>query len=255
MEFIDLSIAIEHQVPSDPPPIRQTIEYMDHTQGAKEMLAFFPSITEADLPDGLGWAVEDIKLCSHSGTHMDAPWHYYPTMNGGERSRTIDQMPLEWCFSDGIMLDFRDKPDGYLITVQDLEEAFAQIDYTLKHLDIVLIQTGAIQYWGQPQYLAKGCGLGREATLWLLERGVKVTGTDAWSWDRPLSVIGQEFAVTGNTKIIWEGHFAGREKEYYHMEKMNNLDKLPPKGFKVICFPIKIKDAGGGWVRPVALLP
>lgn len=255
MRIIDLSISLEHALPSDPPQTQPEIEYMDHVQGAKEMLPFFPSITEADLPNGLGWAVEMLKLCSHSGTHMDAPWHYYPTMNGGEPSRTIDQMPLEWCYSDGVMLDFRDKPDGYLITERDLADALAKIEYAVKPLDIVLIQTGAIKYWGQPVYLVKGSGLSREATLWLLNRGVKVTGTDAWSWDRPLPLVAKEFASTGDAKIIWEGHYAGREKEYYHMEKMTNLDLLPAKGFQVICFPVKIKAASAGWVRPVALIP
>lgn len=255
MKIIDLSIAIEDKLPSDPPPTQQEIEYMTHVTGAKQMLPFFPSIAESDLPNGLGWAVEDIKLNTHSGTHMDAPWHYYPTMNNGEPARTIDEMPLEWCFSDGVLVDFRDRPDGYLVKAADFEEYFKKINYSLKPLDIVLVNTGAAQYWGKPEYMGKGCGMGREATLWLLEQGVKVCGTDAWSWDRPLPVIAKDFAATGDTRIIWEGHYAGMEKEYYHMEKMTNLNLLPAIGFKVICFPIKIKGAGGGWVRPVALLP
>ena len=96
--------------------------------------------------------------------------------------------------------------------------------------------------------------MGREATLFLLDQGVKIVGTDAWSWDRPLCYIAQEFAATKDATLIWEGHFAGIEKEYYHLEKLANLDKLPPFGFKVACFPIKIKAASAGWARPVAIL-
>ncbi len=219
------------------------------------MRQVFPSLSKDDLPNKLGWAVERVSLCSHSGTHLDAPWHYSPTMNKGEPSRTIDQLPLEWCFSDAVVLDFHEKPDGYLITIHDLEKELLKISYSLKPLDIVLIYTGAGKYWGSSEYLNKGCGMGREGTLWLLDRGVKITGTDAWSWDRPFSIIAKEFKTNLDKKTIWEAHYAGIEKEYYHMEKMSNLDKLPSKGFKVICFPIKIKAASGGWVRPTALIP
>ena len=103
--------------------------------------------------------------------------------------------------------------------------------------------------------MVKGCGMGKEATLWLLEQGVKIVGTDAWSWDRPLSFIAKDFSATKDPSLIWEGHFAGIEKEYYHMEKITGLDKLPPHGFKIACFPVKIKGASAGWVRPVAILP
>ena len=137
----------------------------------------------------------------------------------------------------------------------DFAAAFAAMDYTLKPRDIVLVRSGAAPFYGTADYLVKGCGMGREATLWLLERGVKIVGTDAWSWDRPLPFIAKDFARDRDPSVIWEGHFAGIEKEYYHMEKMANLDKLPATGFKVACFPIKIKGASAGWTRPVALLP
>jgi kynurenine formamidase len=254
VKMVDLGIAIEDQTHSDPPSMPTLIDYWDHAKGAEHMKSFFPGTTAADLPKGLGWAIEYIQLTTHSGTHLDAPWHYHPTMNNGEPARTIDQTPLEWCFSDGVVLNFSDKPDGYRVTARDVGEALRDIDYKLKPLDIVLVRSGAAPYWGGTEYLMRGCGMGREATLWLLERGVKIVGTDAWSWDRPLSYIAQEYTKTKDATLIWEGHFAGIEKEYYHMEKMTNLDKLPPHGFKIVCFPIKIKAAGAGWVRPVALI-
>jgi len=64
-----------------------------------------------------------------------------------------------------------------------------------------------------------------------------------------------EFEKTGDKSIIWEAHFAGREREYCHIEKLANLDKIPkPFGFKVACFPIKITGASAGWCRPVAIV-
>ncbi|MCL6477008.1 MAG: cyclase family protein [Peptococcaceae bacterium] len=253
--IIDLSVAIENSLPSDPQFMIPRIDYKDHDWGGENMCSFFPSATRKVLPKGLGWAIEMMQLTTHSGTHLDAPWHYHPTMDGDDtRALTIDEVPLEWCYSDGVMLDFSDRPDGYMIRADDLESAFKKIGYELKPLDIVLIQTGASKYWGSPEYLVRGCGMGKEATLWLLNRGVKVTGTDAWSWDRPLPLIARDFEQSKDPSIIWEGHFAGIEKGYCHMEKLTNLDKLPATGFKVSCFPVKIKSASAGWVRAVAIL-
>ena len=96
--------------------------------------------------------------------------------------------------------------------------------------------------------------MGRESTLWLLDQGVKVVGIDAWSWDRPLPFLKKEFAEKKDETILWAAHFAGIEKEYLHMEKMTNLNKLPPYGFTLICFPVKIRAASAGWVRPVAVV-
>ena len=71
--------------------------------------------------------------------------------------------------------------------------------------------------------------MGREATLYLLERGVRVTGTDGWSWDAPFIYTMQKYAETRDPKLIWEGHRAGREIGYCHIEKLHNLEALPAK--------------------------
>ncbi len=254
-KLIDLSISIENDLPSDPVFMIPKIQYVTHEEGAGQMGMFFPDIdTAKDLPGGKGWAVEFITLATHSGTHLDAPWHYHPTMSRGRKALTIDEIPLEWCMGDGVKLDFRDFPDGYLVTAKDMEDAFSKINYTLKEGDIVLVNTGADTWWGKPEYLLKGCGMGKEATLWLCDRGIRVVGTDAWSWDRPLPLIAEDFKKSNDASIIWEGHFAGIECGYCHIEKLTNLDKLPPAGFTVFCFPVKIKAASAGWIRAVAQL-
>ncbi len=253
--LIDLSIAIENDLPSDPPLTIPKVQYVTHEEGAGQMALFFPGIDAArDLPAGKGWAVEQLTLTTHSGTHLDAPWHYHPEMSGGKKALTIDEVPLEWCTGPGVKLDFRHFGDGYLVTAGDMEEAFGKMGYTLHEGDIVLVNTGADRWWGKPEYLLKGCGMGREATLWLCERGVRVVGTDAWSWDRPLPLMAEDFKKTGDPSIIWEGHFAGIERGYCHMEKLTNLDRLPASGFTVYCFPVKIKNASAGWTRAVALV-
>ncbi len=253
--FIDLGISIEPTLPSDPPVMIPKIEYIDHSMGAEQMKDFFPGVTKKDLPDGLGWALEMISLTTHSGTHLDAPYHYHPTMDRGKPAVTIDEIPLEWCFSDGVLLDFRHKMDGERITVSDIKKALERIKYEIKPLDIVLIQTGADEAWGTKEYLTKGAGMDKESTLFLTEQGVRVTGIDAWSWDRPLPFLSKEFQETGNSQVIWEAHFAGIEIGYCHMEKMTNFAAIgKSSGFTVCCFPVKIKRASAGWVRPVAII-
>ncbi len=255
MRLVDLSISIEPDLPSDPEMMIPKIDYLDHAQGAEQMKDFFPGVKKDQLPGGLGWAVEFLTLTTHSGTHLDAPYHYHPTMDKGKDALTIDEIPLDWCFNDGVVLDFRKKNDGERITIKDLESELARIDYKIKPLDIVLIQTGADKFWGTQEYLVKGPGMDRESTLFLLEKGVKVVGIDAWSWDRPLPFLAKEFQETGDPKVIWEAHFAGIEVGYCHMEKMANLSAIGrPYGFTVCCFPIKIKGASAGWTRPVAIV-
>ena len=193
-------------------------------------------------------------MSTHNGTHLDAPYHFHSTMNQGERAITIDEVPLEWCFAPAVKLDFRRFDDGYVATAQDVAAELDRIGHQLSPLDIVLVNTTAGVRYGEPDYLLRGCGMGREATLYLLERGVRVTGTDAWSWDAPFSFTAKRFAETGDPSIIWEGHKTGREIGYCHMEKLTNLDRLPPSGFRVCCFPVKIEAASAGWTRCVAML-
>jgi kynurenine formamidase len=253
--FIDLSLPIESGLPSDPPMMIPKIDYVNHAQGAEQMEGFFPGVIKNQLPEGLGWALEFVHLTTHSGTHLDAPYHYHPTMDGGKPSLTIDEVPLEWCFGHGVVLDFRHKGDGERIGVDDLKQELHRIRYEIQPMDIVLIQTGADAAWGTPGYLTRGAGMDRRSTLFLTEKGVKLVGIDAWSWDRPLPFLAKEFKETGDPRVIWEAHFAGIEIGYCHMEKLANLSAIPrPHGFTVCCFPVKIKRASAGWVRPVAII-
>jgi Predicted metal-dependent hydrolase len=250
IKIIDLSVPTEDS-PSEPLPVKVTHE--THEQTVEGMKQFF-DCTEADLPQGLAWANDSVSMISHAGTHVDAPWHYFPTSEG-KRARTIDEMPLEWFYHDGVVLDMRHKPRGSLITVDDLKAALDKIGYQIKPWDIVMIQTGADKLWGKAEYFDAGCGMGRESTLWLIGQGVKVMGIDAWGWDRPFWAIKEEFQRTKNKDILWGGHRAGIEKEYCHIEKLANLDKLPrPFGFKVACFPVKLTGGSAGWARVVALM-
>lgn len=251
--FIDLSMYLENEVISDPPPFGPKIAYMTHKDTFAQIAPFFPGLAQEDLPDGEAWAVELVQLITHNGTHLDAPYHFHSTMNGGERAISIDEVPLEWCFQRGVKLDFRQFEDGYVATAGDVARELERVGHDLQPLDIVVVNTRAGSRYGHDDYVNAGCGMGYEATMYLLERGVRLTGTDAWSWDAPFTHTAARYAETRDASIIWEGHKAGREIGYCHLEKLHNLEALPAHGFTVSCFPVKIRGASAGWTRAVAI--
>ena len=248
MKIIDLSVPTG---PGPAEPLQPTIDYEDHDKTAPLIAQIF-GCEVTDLPDGKGWASETVTLITHAGTHVDAPWHYFPT-TGGERARTIDELPLEWFLAPGVRLDLRGLERGAEITVADLEAALG--DHELAPLEIVLLWTGADAAWGRPDYPNEGAGLGRAGTEWLLERGVKVIGTDAWGLDRPFIALRAEYERERDPSILWEAHRAGIDHEYCQIEKLHNLGALPAAtGFTVSCLPVKVAGASAGWCRAAAIV-
>lgn len=253
-KIIDLSIPIENDVVSDPPGFLPKVTYMDHKETVPQIAGFFEGLEKEDLPEGEAWAIEHVSLITHNGTHLDAPYHFHSTMDKGKRAITIDEVPLDWCFQPGVKLDFTSFENGYVVTKEDVENELKRIDHELKPFEIVMVNTKAGKRYGHDDYVNSGCGMGKEATLYLLEQGVKLTGTDAWSWDAPFIHTKKRFDESKDPSIIWEGHKAGKEIGYCHLEKLHNLEVLPPNGFMVSCFPVKIKGASAGWTRAVAIL-
>ena len=102
-QIIDLSVPLANDIPADPPIQKPSIDYIDHQASLPGLLGFFPGLEGRDLPDGAGWAVERVAISTHNGTHLDAPWHYHPTMNRGERAMTIDEVPPALSFVGGAL--------------------------------------------------------------------------------------------------------------------------------------------------------
>lgn len=249
--IIDLSQSLSNET-SGFEPLPHRIEYSDHVQSVKMAERLFGLGAEF-CPGGLAWAAETVTLSTHSGTHVDAPYHYGP-LSGGRPARTIDQVPLRWCFGDGVLLNMTHKKRGEGITAADVEAELRRIGYTIKPFDIVLVRTDTWKHFGEPGYDLMHPGLRRSAVEWLVSRGVKVIGIDAWGLDRPFDVMAEE-ARRGDKSVVWEAHIFGREHEYLQIEKLCHLDEIPvPFGFKVFAFPVKLHRASGGWARVVAVL-
>jgi kynurenine formamidase len=254
LQLIDLSVALEHDAAGE--RTKPKIEYVTHEAGGLRgmMDTFGAAARDFVYSDGHGWAIENLTVGSHTATHIDAPYHYGATSEG-KPARRIDEVPLEWCFGPGVVLDMRHRKPGEVISIADLQQKLREIRYTLRPNDIVLVHTGAAQRWGTPEYFRQP-GLDRESTLWLVNQGIHMIGIDAWTLDREFAAQIDDFKRTGDGRHIWPAHFAGITKEYCQIEKLANLERLPrPHGFFVSCFPVKIKGGSAGWCRAVALVP
>ncbi len=154
--IVDLSMPVHGDMltfPRVPPPA--LVVYESHTEFAERIGAAefgVDSLTASSL----------VVTNDHVGTHLDARRHIVPDAGGPET------IPLEWCMSDGVLLDFTDKEPGYVITVDDVKRELDRIEYTLKERDIVLNHTGAGAYNTEERYRTDHPGMSGDATRWLI---------------------------------------------------------------------------------------
>jgi len=252
MQIIDLSKTIQYN-PGDPFFMKVMIKHKAHKK-AKWLIRYL-GLPFKLFPKGfIGWADDSIqKMGVHSTTHLDAPWHYGPLCEG-KRAKTIDEVPLEWCYGEGIVLDMRHKEDFDPITTEDIKRFLEEKKLSIQANMIVLIMTGRDRYMGTKDFFYKGTGMSADATSWLIDQGVKVMGIDQWGWDLPLPYLVEQAKKTSDRELFWEAHLVGIDKEYCHMEQLTGLDQLPISGFKVAAFPLKIKGASAGPARVVAMI-
>ena len=234
--LIDLSMPVHGGMVTFPRIVKPTLEMYETWQEFAERIGA--------AEHGATWLTASyrVELSDHVGTHMDSLRHLNDDKPGPEG------IPLEYCYGDGVVLDFRHKAKGEGITAAEVQAALRKIDYTLKPLDIVLIWTGAGAYNDEERYLTDHAGMTREATLWLIDQGIKMMGCDAITFDPPVWAMFER-------KQFWEAHLVMREREYYHLENLTNLDQLPrPHGFTLSVFPIKWVNTTAAPVRAVAIV-
>jgi kynurenine formamidase len=252
MRFVDLSAPIRQSPPETPMPFRTDIEFSGHEEGAAQIEAML-GVPARLLRDGEGWAVETFtRFGTHNSTHVDAPWHYNSRI-AGARAQTIDELPLDWFFGPGVVLDMTAKADMESIVVADVEAELERIGHTLGERDIVLVRTGRDAKLDDPVYVGIGPSVTQEATRWLYEQGVRVMGIDAWGWDGPLFGQAHDAIERDEPGIFWAAHQA--DLPYAQIERLANLGELPPTDFQVACFPLPIEAGSAAPARVVAILP
>ena len=266
MQIIDLSLPIDdtlketHAATIDRISHADGVEHfnwvvmMNQPGGEERFTDGERAVKPEEIPDAEMLALEIVHASVHMGSHVDAPYHYGSRCED-KPAKQIEDLPLEWCYGDGVVLDFTHLKYPEVIKKGDVENALKKIDYQLKPMDIVLIYTGADKMLGTPDYVDKYVGMLPEAVEYLLDQGVKMLGVDTIGLDRPCLDMFKEFLETRDKTKIWPSHFLGRRREFAHMERLGNLDAIPqPTGFKVSCFPVRVRQAGAGWARVVAIL-
>ncbi len=249
MPLIDLSAPIRPDPPELLEVLRTDIAYEDHAAGAATIESLFGVGSEL-LRDGEGWATETfLRFGTHNSTHVDAPWHYNSQI-AGEPAQTIDQLPLDWFYAPGVVIDATDREDGESLGAADVE---ARLPRPLAERDIVLVHTGRDAFYDELDYIARGPGVSAEATRWLYEQGVRVMGIDAWGWDAPLHMQAERAKASGEPGVFWAAHQV--DLAYSQIERLTNLAALPSHGFHVACFPLRIVGASAAPARVVAIVP
>jgi kynurenine formamidase len=266
MKFIDLSLPIDDTLKETH---AATVDRISHSQGVEHFnwvvmtkqpggeerfAAGERAATPEEIPDGEMLSLEIVHASVHMGTHVDAPFHY-GSRSAGKPARQIMDVPLAWWYGPGVVLDFTHFQYPRNIMKKDVIDALAKIAYKIKPMDIILIYTGGDKLLGTPEYVNKYVGMMPDAVEYILDQGVKMMGIDTIGLDRPCFEMFKEFLDTKDKSKIWPSHFFGRRREYCHMERMGNLGAIPkPFGFTVSCFPVKVRNAGAGWARAVAIL-
>ncbi|MBM3246148.1 MAG: cyclase family protein [Candidatus Omnitrophica bacterium] len=265
MKIIDLSLPIDdkafevHKVAIERISHKAGVEKFNRVMAGKALagkLKYYLGrriIKKEDLPDEEFLSLETVHSPVHIGTHLDYSFHY-GSRSEGRPAKTAEEIPLEYCYQDGVRLDLTHKKPNETITASDITSCLEKINYKLKPLDIVFLFTGADKLYGSPRYFSDYPGVDISAIDYLLDRGIKIFGVDTMGIDRPYRFMLKEFLEKKDVKYLYPAHFYGRKREFIHIERLANLEKLPDYGFKVNCFPIRIKNTGAAWARAVAIV-
>ncbi len=250
MKIIDLSVPVRSN-PGEPVPV--AIKLTDHVEGARVLGGAY-GLTAEDFPDGYAISTELVTLSTHCGTHIDAPLHYGP-WSEGRAARSIDQLGLEWFFAEGLLLRFDPDPELGPVSVAEVAEAVERHGFHSIARMIALLDVGAAKKWATKDYFTAFRGIDPAAIEYLIDRGVKVIGTDAFGFDQPFGAMLEEWRRTRRQEALWPAHILGRRREYFQIERLAGLDQLPENGsFKVACFPIRLEGCGASWTRAVAIM-
>jgi len=188
-----------------------------------------------------------LLISEHGPTHVDSIDHLEPTSD-----LSIDEMPLDWFYGDGICLDLSHVEHPNPITADALRDQLDESGLSIDEDDTVLLETGnrrtnysTTDREKKHKYTSKFVGLEEEAGQFLVDQGAKAIGIDSISVDHPENIYpNYDFPI----------HALCSREEIVIYENMANLWKVTGRRFTFSAFPLKIRDGTGSPVRPVAIL-
>ena len=182
-----------------------------------------------------GRATRKVVLGTHTGTHMDAPYHFVPD------GKTIDEIPLDTLINRAVVIDVTDKSDYDKTTARDLEDSGVAIPPGCG----VIIHTGWYKKWMHRDYYFKWPCLTMDACEYLFDKKIKLLGLDTPSPDDPKDKI-----AFGQVSPL---HYFFLSRGIVLVEFLANLDRLVRADVQLIATPLKVEGADGFPARVIAV--
>lgn len=206
---------------------------VDLTLTISKSLPMFPGSPE---PQSISWStlkndgynLELLFLSSHTGTHMDAPFHF--TNNGAK----MHEISVERFLGNGILV----KSENQTITKNDLQK-FEEENQEIPNGASVFFYTKWQKFLKKPNYFTENPGLSESAAKYLVTKKINMVGIDSPSIDKGSN---SQFPVH---KIL-------SKNDILIVENLANLGKITKNPFSFAILPLKLKDATGSPVRAVA---
>jgi len=204
---------------------------IDLTHTLKNKITFFPGTLEPffeheNTIEKDGFAELKLTMCTHTGTHMDAPCHIIPN------TKSLNDFPVEKFIGKGISINCSGISSISLDFLKPKENE-------IKEVDFILFYTGWHKKWNTPTYFDEFPVLTKEAVEWLLKFHIKALGFDTISADKI-------------TDAHLPNHNLLLKNEVLIIENLTNLDQLVDHEFEFNCIPLKIDNTDGSPVRAFA---
>ncbi|WP_458406916.1 cyclase family protein [Anaerotignum sp.] len=211
------------------------MKIIDLTQTISETMPVYPGteppkLTVANTYEKDGFRETLISFYSHTGTHMDAPFHIY-----ADRT-SLDALPAEQFVGKALVIDCRDVGEGGVIDMEYIDKTLAD------QADFLLFNTGWDVNWGKENYFGEYPVVSLEVCQYLLDSQKKGVGFD---------VIGIDPVSDGN---LIRHKMLLSQRDMVIIENLTNLDKIDSGLFTFAALPLKYKDADGAPIRAVAII-
>jgi kynurenine formamidase len=212
------------------------VKHLDLTLTISESIPNFPGspspqfISWSSIKDD-GYNLELLFLSSHTGTHLDAPYHF--AKNGAK----IHQIPVTRLVGNALLIKIK-KVKNQAITKKDLLE-FERKNGKIPNSSSIIFLTDWQKNLNKNFYFTNNPGLSKSAADYLVFKKINLVGIDSPSIDLG---IDKSFTVH---KIL-------AKNDILIVENLSNLEKIPTLEFDFTILPLKLKDATGSPVRAIA---